>query len=140
MSSATPGFVQMFAWAPDDPLRWRLLAGNNREAGRGMQSYGDAPRCRLAIEELQTSLDETEVTVRRASTNLWTWQLMMNGLPIAAAGREYDRMIRCEQAAEAFIRGLRVAPIHDAVIISNSRRWESRSVLESDQRVDRVIR
>jgi hypothetical protein len=131
MTSAAPGFVQMFAWAQDEPLRWRLLAGNNREAGRGMQTYGDAQACRLAIENLQLSLDEAEAVVRRSSSNLWSWQLMMGDLPIASAGREYDRMIRCEQAADAFVRGMRTAPIHDAVIISNSRRWQLRNVPES---------
>lgn len=140
MTSAAPGFVQMFAWAADEPLRWRLLAGNNREAGRGMQTYRDAQGCRVAVESLRESLDQAETVVRRAASNLWAWQLQMNGLTIASAGREYDRMIRCEQAADAFIRGLRVAPIHDAVIISNSRRWESRSAGENHRPVERAIR
>jgi hypothetical protein len=128
----------MFAWAADAPLQWRLLAGNNREAGRGALSYEDADRCRIAVRALQAALDQTQATVRRTASNLWTWQLTLNGGVIAAAGREYDRMIRCEQAVEAFVRGMRAAPIHDAVIISNSRRWASRSMGEPIARFGEV--
>jgi hypothetical protein len=120
----------MFAWAADEPLRWRLLAGNNREAGRGAQTYRDAQSCREAVENLQGSLDNAEAVVRRSSSNLWTWQLTISGDPIAFAGREYDRMIRCEQAADAFVRGMKNAQINDSVIISNSRRWQARSTIQ----------
>lgn len=120
------GFVQMFAWAADAPLQWRLLAGNNREAGRSALSYEDSEHCRIEVRALQASLDQTQAYVRRTASNLWTWQLRLGGEVVATAGREYDRMIRCEQAAEAFVRGMRTAPIHDAVIISNTRRWQLR--------------
>lgn len=127
----------MFALATGKPLQWRLLSGNNRESGRGVLSFSDVESCREAILELQSTLDTTHLQVRRTGNNQWTWQLLIGDVAVAAATREYDRMIRCEQAAQAFLRSLRTAIISDTITISNARRWESRAMTDP---VTRLVR
>lgn len=122
------GYIQLFSPDVGKPLQWRLLAGNNREAGRSVTRFQDVEACRDAIREVQGSLDRLVGTVRRTPKHLWSWQLADDDVVVAISGRDYDRSIRCEQALAAFVRGLRDAPIMPNVLVSNARRWEARSI------------
>lgn len=122
------GYIQLFAPDVGKPLQWRLLAGNNREAGRAIAHYQDVESCRAAVREIQGALDRLTGTVRRTPRNHWSWQLTDVDVAVAVSGRDYDRAIRCEQALAAFVRGLRDATIMPNVLFSNARRWESHSV------------
>lgn len=115
--------VQLFARTPSDAVRWRLLSSNNREIGRGLESYPDAESCRLAVKELQARLDYAETVVRRADPNAWVWQLLIAGRPVAASAHGYDRQIRCGRGVLQFRVELRDAQIITEVMTSHARRW-----------------
>lgn len=123
-----PSCVQLFAAAPGKPVRWRLLSGNNREAGRSALSYPDDAAARAAVAELQAVVDDLRGAVRRKPRNLWSWQLSLGDEVLVVSGRDYDRMIRCEGAMAAFRQMIVKAPIAQTMLVSSARRWESRSL------------
>jgi hypothetical protein len=115
--------VQLFANTPSAPVRWRLLSSNNREIGRGGESFADAETCRIAVKELQTVIDEFESVVRRANRNSWIWQLLRDEQLIAMSAHGYDRQIRCGRGLAQFLAEMRQAGISSGVTISQARRW-----------------
>jgi hypothetical protein len=117
------GHVQLFSTTPDAPVRWRLLSGNNRETGRGVESYADAESCRVGIKDLQATLDELDASVRRTGANQWVWQLLLDGQAVAVSGRSFDRLIRCEQGLAHFLEHIRDAEIGATLMVSSARRW-----------------
>lgn len=121
MTSA--GHIQLFCAAPNSPVRWRLLSGNNRDAGRGADAYSDIESCRIAVKELQSILGEVRTSMRRSTLNEWVWQASLHNHVIASAGRGFDRLIRCEQAMSHFLVNFRDAEIGAVVMVTNARRW-----------------
>jgi hypothetical protein len=117
------GHVQLFAATPNAPVRWRLLSGNNRDSGRGTETFADAETCRLAVKALQVAVDEAEPSLRRSTGNQWVWQVAHGGRVVAISGRGFDRLIRCEQGLAQFLEQLRDAQIGASLMISNARRW-----------------
>lgn len=115
--------VQLFASTPVAPVRWRLLSGNNREIGRGAESFADAESCRIAVKELQASVDELESAVRRDVGHVWVWQLAFGDRLVVTSAHGFDRLIRCNRGLEQFRDELRVAAIGTGLMISQSRRW-----------------
>ncbi len=115
--------VQLFASTPNAAIRWRLLSGNNREIGRGAESFADAETCRVAVKELQIVIAECEPVIGRADRNSWTWQLLLAQHVVAMSARGYDRQIRCQRGLAQFIDELRSAVLGTGVMISQSRRW-----------------
>lgn len=124
MTLTAPGFVQLYAPAPGLQLQWRLLSGNNREVGRSALDYPDEQSCREAVLELQDELHMLDGSVRRMPSNLWAWQLAKQDTVVATSGRDYDRMVRAQDAMDAFLRGLRDAPIAPSILVSSARRWD----------------
>jgi hypothetical protein len=119
-------YVQLYAPDAGMPLQWRLLSGNNREAGRSATDYPDEQSCYAAIVELQQELDLLDGELRRMPSNLWAWQLSKGDTVLVTSGRDYDRMVRCRNAMETFLRGMTEAVIGRTVLLSSARRWESR--------------
>jgi hypothetical protein len=117
--------VQMFSSTASDPVRWRLLSGNNREIGRGAMAYPDVETCQIAIKELQSNLDELESRLRRVRPSAWIWELLRDGEMAAFAGHAFDRMIRCRQGLGQFSAQLMDAPVAPVLIVSAARRWGS---------------
>lgn len=115
--------VQLFASTVNAPIRWRLLGTNNREIGRGAESFVDAECCRLAVKELQTQIDDVEAVVRRGVRNSWVWQLVLDDRLVATSAHGYDRQIRCGAALSHFLDGVRSAGISAEVMTSYARRW-----------------
>lgn len=115
--------MQLFASTPTAEVRWRLLSGNNREIGRGAESFADQESCRVAIKDLQTTVDVLVPAVRRESGHAWVWQLTIGDRVVAASAHGYDRLIRCERAMTQFRLELRAAPVGEHVMISQTRRW-----------------
>lgn len=117
------GHVQLFSRTNAAPVRWRLLSGNNRETGRGVDFYPDIETCRVGVKDFQATIDELDTSVRRTTTNEWAWQLLQSGQLVAVSGRSFDRMIRCEQGLAHFLEHIREAEIGAALMVSNARRW-----------------
>ena len=115
--------VQLFAPTAMDPVRWRLLSSNNREIGRGAESYPDAESCRLAVKELQANLDALRPLVRRADANSWIWQLLLAGRLVALSAHGYDRQIRCARGVSQFRAELGAALVLPDLMTSHARRW-----------------
>lgn len=124
MTQTAPGLVQLYATAPGGQLQWRLLSGNNREVGRSALDYPDEQTCRAAVLEVQHELHTLDGSVRRMPSNLWVWQLAKRDTVVATSGRDYDRMVRAQDSMDAFLRGLRNAPIAPSILVSSARRWD----------------
>lgn len=120
---AIGGHVQLFSQTAGAPVQWRLLSANNRDIGRGVDTYPDAESCRLGVKVLQSLVDELEGSVRRTSSHEWVWQLKHAGRPVALSGRGFDRLIRCEQGLAQFLFSLSRAQIGATLMVSHARRW-----------------
>lgn len=114
--------IQLFATTADAPVQWRLLSGNNREIGRGAETFADTETCRIAVKELQTTVEELESLVRR-DRHVWIWQLVLADRLVAASAHGYDRQIRCQRGLTQFRTELRDAAIGAGLMISQARRW-----------------
>jgi hypothetical protein len=124
IASTTPGCrVQLFASTPGAPVRWRLLGSNNREIGRGAESFADAETCRIAVKELQMVIDEFESAVRRTDRNDWVWQLRSDDRLVVVSAHGYDRQIRCAHGLAQFIDEMGQAGIGPGLMTSHARRW-----------------
>ena len=119
------GHVQLFAATANDPIRWRLLCRNNREAGRGAEAFLDAETCRIAVKELQMGVDELVASVRRNGATSWVWQLSRGDRVVVSSGNSYDRLIRCEQSLAQFRERFAEAEIGNGLMITQSRRWRT---------------
>lgn len=115
--------MQLFAQTSDGPVRWRLLSGNNRELGRGLGLFSDPEECRVAVKELQCEIGSLRSRVRPAPPNQWIWELRRAGVPVAAAGHPFDRLVRCERGLAQFVERITDAPVAATVMISDARRW-----------------
>ena len=117
------GRVQLFARKLGDPVSWRLLSNNNREIGRGLDSFADADSCHVAVKELQNSLDRLEPMIKRADAHRWIWVLADDGRAVIASAHRFDRQIRCTLGLAHFQQEMRVAVIVPEVMTSSARRW-----------------
>lgn len=117
------GHVQLFSRSVGEPVQWRMLSGNNREIGRGVDSYPDTESARLGVKELQSLLEALEAGVRRNTSNEWVWHLSLEGRLVAVSGHGFNRLIRCEQGLTQFQATIRVAEVGPALMVSDSRRW-----------------
>lgn len=117
------GHIQLFSRSVGEPIRWRMLSGNNREIGRGVDSYPDVESARIGVKELQTLLDALEAGVRRNTSNEWMWHLSLDGRLVAVSGHGFNRLIRCEQGLTQFQATIRVAEVGPTLMVSDSRRW-----------------
>ena len=115
--------IQLFAADERSPIRWRLLSGNNRELGRGIDEHDDRESCSLNIKHLQACADDLEPAVQRMSASTWAWRLLLDGAEVAASCRRYDRLIRCRQGLAHFVDELGDCSISSTVTFTSSRRW-----------------
>lgn len=117
--------IQLFAGAPDGPVRWRMLSGNNREVGRSAGGYPDETACRQALAAEQQTVGALVPRLRRTDPHRWRWELHRDGVPVALAGHSYDRQVRCELALAQFLAHFPCARPRVGVVISGTRRWGS---------------
>jgi hypothetical protein len=117
---------QIYAVSLRSPLRWRLLSGNNRDIGRGVDEFPTLDSCHEAIERLRRDVYALEVALKRAGHE-WTWQLLDTDTPVVIAGHNYDRKIRCAHALQQFVDRAVGAPVSANVMLSAARRWSASS-------------
>jgi hypothetical protein len=95
---------QVYAGLRGQPVRWRLLSGNNRDAGRSVQSFADLEDCMSSIKEVLARLDALEPAIVPAADGRgWRWRLSLDGVPVVAAPHAFDRRIRCAEACARFV-------------------------------------
>lgn len=123
MTTPSAWHIQLFGAAANAPIRWRLLSGNNRDMGRGSDEFDDAESARVTLKQLQTDAGDLVPRVRRVSPSSWLWEIVLDDVPIAAAGHPFDRLIRCEQGMTQFLKNFATAPIGTGVMLTESRRW-----------------
>jgi uncharacterized protein YegP (UPF0339 family) len=132
---------QIYGASPRSPLRWRLLSGNNRDIGRGVDEFPTPESCHEAIASLRKVVGEMEVVLKRIGHE-WTWQLVDGDAPVVIAGHNYDRKIRCERALDQFVQRAASAPTSPKIMLSATRRWtagpSSRLIMSTRLATDRV--
>jgi hypothetical protein len=97
--------------APAGTLSWRLLATNNRDLGRAPTGYPDAEACRVAIRELQATVEKAEPITVRSGPSSWGWRLMIGDRVVVVASRLYQRRIQAEQAASVVLGLILIAAL-----------------------------
>ena len=115
--------LQLFASTPTSDVRWRLLSGNNREIARCVDSYPDAESCRIAVKELQASIEDLLPVVRQTEAHRWVWQLSDQDGVVVASAHHFDRLIRCQRGLDQARAELPIATISPGVMFSLARRW-----------------
>jgi uncharacterized protein YegP (UPF0339 family) len=120
--SINPSHFQLYALDGRSDIRWRLLAANNRELGRGYSAHVSVEACVAAIAEMVAVLDDLVARVRRRNGDSWQWTLDCGNESIVVGSQAYDRQIRSEQAATRFRMQASAAPIRIAVIDTGARR------------------
>jgi hypothetical protein len=118
--------IQLFTAIPGGPLRWRLLASNHRELGRGAQAFDDVLIAQIVLDDLRTRLDCSALDVRGSFREGWAWDLRADELRIASSVRTYARESRALDAGEQFLHRFRTAPVAHAITVTNVRRWQPR--------------
>jgi hypothetical protein len=121
--SAAGCHVQLFAQTATSAVRWRLLSGNNREIGRGAESFPDVESCLVVVKDVQNQAEELAGSVRREDRHAWQWQLMLGARVVAVSAHGYDRLIRCERGLAQVRFELRNALVSPSLMISQTRRW-----------------
>jgi hypothetical protein len=94
---------QLYRQGVDGPVRWRLLSANNRDMGRGANSYLDEEACVLGIKVLMADIGRLAATLHRAPDNRWAFRLMSGDQVMVTSAHAFDRRNRCEVAAARFV-------------------------------------
>lgn len=85
-------------------VSWRLLGGNNRELGRSAQVFAALDDCEQAALDVQRRVADATPELRaEPGTGRWTWQLRLDGEPVAVAGRAYLRLRECHYNLAQFV-------------------------------------
>lgn len=119
--------IQLFADTEGAPVRWRLLGGNNRELGRGIEQFQDLDSCRRGIDNLRLVLGELESTVQRSGPSTWMWRLVRGGEVVATSAHRYDRLIRCRLGLAHFMTHLATCEVGPGLMLTQARRWPATS-------------
>ncbi|MCW2602688.1 MAG: hypothetical protein JWN61_823 [Pseudonocardiales bacterium] len=91
--------------------------------GRGAEEYADSSACLDAIADLRGLIGGLQIVLKPAPPLQWAWGLRQpTGQVFATSGYSYDRQLRCEQAALAFVRSAAEAPINSSVAFFGLRR------------------
>lgn len=117
---------QVFGAAVGSPLRWRLLAGNNRELGRSAVLFDDAVAAIAGIDVLRGRLDSLVLEMKRGAAG-WSWQFSDGGVVLAVSSSPVDRRGRAVAGAARFRDGAADATVSTTVMVSSARRWTSAS-------------
>lgn len=118
--------IQMYARGIGQSVQWRLLSGNNRELGRGVHRSPDLARCLAAVTELRERFADVRSVIRRSDRGVWSWELELDGLPVASPGHDFPRLIRCQQSLARFAENFVTAPVGTTAIDTTARRWDLR--------------
>ncbi|UQX88408.1 hypothetical protein M6D93_00025 [Jatrophihabitans telluris] len=118
---------QIYATAPGAPVGWRLLSANNRDLGRGGDTFADFTECRTALLTILARIDGLEPLIRPGRPNRWLWGLREHGRIVVSSGHHYDRIVRCEQARRQFIDLARNAAMPSELTLTAARRATART-------------
>ncbi len=117
---------QVFGAAVGTPVRWRLLADNNRELGRSALLFDDAVAAMAGIELLRHRLDALVLEMERGIAG-WSWALIDGAVALAVSAGPVDRRGRAVAGASRFRDAAAVAPVSLTVMVSSARRWTGAS-------------
>lgn len=126
LDPARPAHIQLFARGPGESVQWRLLSGNNRELGRGVNHCPDTARCLAGVSQLRSRFTEARGCIRRSARGVWSWELELDGLPVATSGHDFARLIRCQQGLARFAASFPTAPVGTTAVDTSARRWDPR--------------
>jgi hypothetical protein len=92
---------QLYGPGPRGPVRWRMLAGNNRDLARGTVEFADVDACLRGIHALRRGLGRLVLETCHSGRS-WRWFGSLDGEVAVAAARPFGRRIQCERMYERF--------------------------------------
>ncbi len=109
--------------AGGDRYSWRLITANNRDLGRGVASFVSYQLARRAVEQLRLAVRRlVQHSTNDPATGRWGWRFDLDGVPVAASGRWYERDHDARLGAARFLALIPDAELTEGVVTRSDRR------------------
>ncbi|WP_456846737.1 hypothetical protein [Cellulomonas sp. P5_C6] len=105
---------QIYRFAGDDVVWWRLVSPNGRGLARAGVPGRDVAEVRATLDGLPDRLPMLDELVRLTADYRWRWSLRDGGIDVAQGIGDQDRRVRCVHACRAFaalVPDARVDPV-----------------------------
>lgn len=86
----------------ESQIRWRLVGGNNRLLGVGVQWHADQEGALAEIERLRVAAPQAAVRIEHAESGLWWWRMASDEADLASSAQGFARRIDAELAVKRF--------------------------------------
>lgn len=86
----------------DSRIRWRLVGGNNRLLGVGVQWHAGQEEALAEIEQVRQVAPEAAVRVEHAGSGLWWWRMATDDVDLVTSAQGFARRIDAELAVKRF--------------------------------------
>ena len=96
---------------------WILVSPNNRPLGRSATRHESYTKCYASLLYLRTQPDRVTPTVAVEQHGQWSWQITLDGIPVAVSSRSYLRIRECNYNLERFLE-----TVPEAAIVPGTRR------------------
>lgn len=83
-------------------IRWRLVGGNNRLLGVGVQWHAEQEDALAEIERVRSVAPEAAVRIEHAESGLWWWKMATEESDLAGSAQGFARRIDAELAVKRF--------------------------------------
>lgn len=88
-----------------------MVGANSWELARSARVFPNIAACERAIEALVEGIARGQTVIAQASgTGAWSWDLLIDGAPVAVASRLYGLERECDYALRAFLKAVSIAP------------------------------
>ena len=109
--------------AGGDWYSWRLITANNRDLGRSAVSVVSYQLARRAVLQLRLVVRRlVQHSTNDPVTGRWGWRFDLDGVPVAASGRWYERDHDARLGAAKFLTLVPEAELIEGVVTLHDRR------------------
>jgi hypothetical protein len=100
---------------------WRLYAANNRPIGGSISPLDSVADCLADAARLHLKIDDAVALVqfqpRSAQSSHWSWNLLLEDVPVASSVYPYKRRVECARSLRSFIDAIRVTEPATEVVL-----------------------
>lgn len=110
---------------------WVLVSPNNRPLGRSVNRHESYTRCYAALLHLREALPRATATIAVEQHGQWSWQIALDGAPVARSSRSYLRVRECNYNLDRFLE-----TVPEAAIVPGTRRARRDRRVEVSSQLD----